>query len=226
MKKIVTLLLAAAAFASCSKEDVPAPTKQGQLMLRTSAISDVFLKEAIATDSYNVTITNNTGNVEAFNNTVANASTPINLTSGTYTVKVKSEDFAAPAFSKPVYGVSKSDVSIAWGATTDLSLVCKQTNAGIKVVYATAFTDYCTSKSYDFGAKIAAAGDATLDYGKKSTSLVTETGYFAPGTVTLKVAMNGVESTKTITLAAQDLVTVTVGLNPSASPKMLLSLNK
>ena len=199
--------------------------RQGQLVLHATAASDVFLKEAISASGYNVTIKNNATNAETYNNTVASLTTPLGLPSGTYTVTVKSEDFTTPAFSKPVYGASKSDVAITGGATTDLSLACKQTNAGVKVAYATEFKDFCTSKNYDYGVKIT-TGNATLDYGKKSTTLVSDIGYFLPGSVTVTVMMNGIETTKTITLAAQELVTVNVKLSPSSSSKLMLSVSK
>jgi hypothetical protein len=226
MKKLYILLLAGASFFSCSKDDSPQVEAKGMLVLKTSATSDVILKEAISTGNFNVTIKNNATNAEAYNNTVSSITNPLNLPAGTYTVTVKSENFTTPAFNKPVYVAAKSDVSITWGATTDLSLICKQANAGVKVVYATAFTDYCTTKGYDFGATVS-DGTNNLDYGKKSTSLTTNAGYFMPGNLTVKITMNGVDYTKAITVAAQELVTVNVNVNTgSSAPRLAVSVAK
>jgi len=52
-------------------------------------------------------------------------------------------------------------------------------------------------------------------------------GYFMPGNLTVKITMNGVDYTKAITVAAQELVTVNVNVNTgSSAPRLAVSVAK
>lgn len=223
MKKLLFLSLAATMLlGSCSKDSEQIQPKTGQLVLKATGTSDVTMKGTLNVDNYSVTITKNGESTPAYTGIVSGSTNPIDLAVGTYTVSVSSPDIAMPAFNAPLYGATQS-AAIEAAKKTDISLVCKQTNAGIKVTYAQAMLDYCTAKGYDI-ATVIAAGAASLDYGKKSTTLITDAGYFNPGTVTVKVTMNGNLYTKDVTLAAQELVTVNINVNQLPSPKLQMTI--
>lgn len=225
MKKTPILIIAAALFlASCSKEKEEVAPIPGKLLLTTSASADIILKGSLDASNYNVTITKDGNTTPSVSKTVGEITGAIDLLPGTYSVKVKSGDFTAPAFDTPVYGAEASGVVVESEKTTNKAIVCTQTNAAIKIGYATEFDAYCVSKGYDYGVEVV-AGANTLSYGKKSTALEARKGYFLPGTVTIKVSMNGNVYTKDIILAAKEEVNVNININKLPTPKLQLTIS-
>ncbi len=220
MKKPLYLLAAAMLMlASCSKENDVAPGF-GKLAINASVTPEVTLKATIdqsVVNGYNLTLTDNSDNSVKFNGTIASFTSPMELPAGTYTAVVKSEDFTAPAFSKPVYGVTKSDITIASNQTTEATLQAAQTNAGVKVAY-----DAQMATSFPGKTATTTITDAngSLLYASDESRI----GYFTPGSVTVKVTFDGKEYTQSLTLAAGKNKEVTVNITPKPATPSLLNL--
>lgn len=220
MKKPLYLLAAAMLMlASCSKENDVAPGF-GKLAINASVTPEVTLKATIdqsVVNGYNLTLTDNSDNSVKFNGTIASFTSPMELPAGTYTAVVKSEDFTAPAFSKPVYGVTKSDITIASNQTTEATLQATQTNAGVKVAY-----DAQMATSFPGKTATTTITDAngSLLYASDESRI----GYFTPGSVTVKVTFDGKEYTQSLTLAAGKNKEVTVNITPKPATPSLLNL--
>jgi len=122
----------------------------------------------------------------------------INLPVGVYTIEAYSMEFSAPRFEMPFYS-GKTTVEIEADETKEVSLVCSLGNAGIKVVWTSAFSvQYNT-----FQAQIH-SNEGYLNY----SSTEERTGYFLPGTVTVTVLADGLTiNAGTIPLGARDMVT-------------------
>lgn len=213
MKIKLLLVIGIIALWGCSKEEVKLAQKNGFVTLSAQVDARVRLKAALVVDNYDVSITSKADAKFSYGKKVSTiGANPIELAVGEYTIKVNSPSVALPDFSVPLYGASQ-DFAITAGATTNLSLVCKQTNAGVKVGYSDAFKKYCTDKSLSYSTSIEQAG-SSLTYATSETRV----GYFNPGNVNVTVAVGDKSFSSTLTLAAQDLVNLTIDLsleNPS-----------
>lgn len=192
---------------SCIKEESDPLNAPGHLLLSTSVSFEVVNKAAINTENFILSISNNGTGEIVFSGLVGQLAEGLELVAGTYTVDIQSAYFTIPAFDSPAYGVNRNNVVISPNQTTTVSLVCLQTNAGVRVVYSDKFLEYCQRKGYAYSTLVN-AGAHTLDYGDDET----RTGYFLPGNVDLVVDLNGTAYEKTISLAAQELVTVNINI--------------
>lgn len=203
----------------CSKEEEKPAQKNGFVKLSAQVDARVRLKAALVIDSYDVSITSKADAKFSYANKVSTiGANPIELSVGEYTIKVNSPSVTLPDFSVPLYGASQ-DFTITAGATTNLSMVCKQTNAGVKVSYSDAFKKYCTDNSTTYSTTIEQAG-SSLTYAATETRV----GYFNPGSVNVTVSVGEKEFASTLTLAAQDLVNLTVDMEPDDPSTVLLTI--
>ena len=209
MKKLLYVTAAASLlFTACSKDSTDV-IGMGKIAINTKVEPTITLKAPIPADNFNLKITANSDATVKYDGKVSAFTSPMELPVGTYTVAVVSEPFTAPAFDKPVYGISKTDVAIADGQTTTVDLVAKQTNAALKLVYHADMVKYCTNNGYAYSAEVVSdAGNLAYD------NTETRFGYFIPGQVTVKVTMNGKLYSQDFTLTAADLKTVTVNVTP------------
>lgn len=100
---------------------------------------------------------------------------------GTYVVKVISVEFESPAFNMPQYGDSLS-VDIGARSEVNISFLCKQMNAGMKINYSSEFrTKYPSSKVVLVGP------GGTLEYPYTETRIA----YFSPGKVSMRMETGG-----------------------------------
>lgn len=203
----------------CSNDELKPSQKKGFVTLSAQVDARVLLKAAIAVDNYDVSIIGKTDEKSTFTNKVSTiGANPIELAVGEYTIKVNSPSVAMPDFSVPLYGASQ-DFTITAGATTNLSLVCKQTNAGVKVGYTDTFKKYCTDNKIAYSITIEQEG-SSLTYANSETRV----GYFNPGSVTVNVSIGDKEFSSTSILAAQDLVNLTIDLAPEDPSKIILTI--
>ncbi|MBQ9310396.1 MAG: DUF4493 domain-containing protein [Bacteroidales bacterium] len=109
----------------------------------------------------------------------------IELSPGNYTVSVVSDESTQPAYSKPIFGDSRT-VSLVSGETTELELVASQINAGIRLLPDEAFL-----ASYRNASVFLRSKDGTLAYGFDEE----RTAYFLPGTVQILMNHDGYTGT-------------------------------
>ena len=213
------LLLGILAFGGCSKDDVKPISKSGFVRISAQVDERVRLKAALVVDSYDVNITSKTDANFSYGKKVSEiGANPIELAVGDYTVKVSSPSVTLPDFGTPLYGVTQ-DFSVAAGATTSLSLVCKQTNAGVKVIYSDSFKKYCADNSIAYSTTIEQAG-SSLSYASSESRV----GYFNPGDVNVAVLVGDKEYASKLALVAQDLVNLTIDLAPEDPSKVVLTI--
>jgi hypothetical protein len=219
MKTKLIAVLSILSFFGCSVDDVKPTQRKGFLSLSAQVDARVRFKGALIVDNYDVKIVSKTDANFSYSNKVSTIGTnPVELAVGEYTVKVNSSSVILPDFDLPTYGVSQ-DFVITAGNTTNLSLVCKQTNAGVKVGYSDAFRKYCTDNSLVYSTTIEQNG-SSLTYANTET----RAGYFNPGNVNVTVSVGDKEYTSTLTLAAQDLVNLAIDLAPDDPSKLSLSI--
>ena len=207
MRILLFSIIAGFLVSSCVKDDADPLNVPGRLLLNATVSFEVVNKAAINTENFILSISNNGSGEIVFSGLVGQLTEALELDPGTYTVYVQSAYFTVPAFDSPVYGATRTDVVVASNQTTTVSLVCLQTNAGVRVVYTDKFLEYCQRKGYAYSTLIN-AGTHTLDFGHNET----RTGYFLPGNVDLVVNLNGATYSKAIALAAQELVTVRINI--------------
>ena len=196
---------------ACSKKEMPDEKVTGYLTLNIN--KDASLKADVAIEDFILRIINSQS-VEILSEYIDDLPDQIVLPVGDYTVEAYSAIFSEPKFDTPHYS-GKTDVTIVAGETTEASLICSQSNAGIKLVWSDAFSDLYSN----YEAQIT-SGAGELTY----SSTETRTGYFLPGTVSVSITADAQTiNAGSITLAAKDMVTLT--LQPKESTSGSLSIN-
>ena len=120
---------------------------------------------------------------------------------GSYTVSIRSIEFTAPGFSRPLYG-DEQVVVVKAGATVTVRLNCVLLNAGVRINLA---PDFLTS--YPDGVLYLKAGDTRLMYGYSEKRIA----YFKPGAITLVLNNRGQdEPLLSRTLDARTILTLNI----------------
>jgi len=203
----------------CTTDGVNPKQKNGFLTLSANVDVRVRLKAGIPVDSYDVIIVSKSDASYSYSNKVSGiGSTPVELVAGDYAVKVSSPTIALPDFGTPTYGVTQ-DFAIAAGATTNLNLICKQTNAGVKVGYSDGLKKFCADNTLNYSTTIEQTG-SSLTYAIAET----RAGYFNPGSVTVTVSVGDKEFSSTLNLTAQDLVNLAIDLAPDDPSRVSMTI--
>ena len=128
---------------------------------------------------------------------------------GTYTISVVSAAFDKPAFDAPQYGASQQ-VTVRSGQESRVQLLCRQTNAGIRLRIASAFLT-----AYPGGSLHLKATSGKLLYGYAEKRFA----YFPCGAVSL-VLSDGAKDQTLLTrdLAARDMLTLDIGVAATGAP--------
>ena len=207
MKKKVLLFLSLFVMFACSQ--TPEEKGTGYLTLNISQLAG--LKADVDITDFILRIRD--GQVELMKERIADLPPEIALPAGTYTIEAYSMVFDNPKFDEFFYS-GKTNVEIVAGETKAASLVCKQGNAGIKVIWASIFsTLYRTFQAQIY------CDEGFLNY----SSTETRTGYFLPGTVTITILADGQNiNGGTVILEASDMVTL--NLQPKYAPSGGLSI--
>lgn len=118
---------------------------------------------------------------------------------GTYSVSAVSCIFQEPVFETPQYG-DEQLVVVEAGKTSYVQLECAQTNAGMKILFSSAFRS-----NYPDGVLYLKSAQGKLMYGYNEK----RTAFFKPGSVSLSL-VNGIseQTLTTKTLAAQEILTL------------------
>jgi len=135
----------------------------------------------------------------------------IPVAAGTYTVKVVSETFDKPVFSKPQYG-DEQTVVVTSGSVFKVDLLCRQMNAGMRLKVSPSFLTV-----YPKGLLYLKSDAGKLLWAYREDRIA----YFAPGQVSLVLSDSSEETVLlTRTLMSQDVLSLSVSaIAPSASSK-------
>jgi len=138
------------------------------------------------------------GQVDVIKERIGDLPAEIALPEGIYSIEAYSMEFDKPEFDMPFFS-GKTTVAIEAGETKEVSLVCSQGNAGIKVVWSGLFSSLFKT----YYAQIE-CNEGYLHY----SSTETRTGYFLPGSVSISILADGLGiNGGTYQIAAKDMVT-------------------
>ena len=133
---------------------------------------------------------------------------PLPVDPGTYHVSVRSCAFHAPSFDTPLYG-DEQEAVVSSGATVDVSLLCRQVNAGIRLKIA---SDFLTN--YPKGLFFVRSVDGRLPYAYREQRVA----YFNPGEVSVVLDDDGTQSVLyTKALEPREILTVSISAPGPAS---------
>lgn len=208
----VTAILVIASFSSC--EIFTTPESLGELRLGfqlSSYLSTKTLAEIPDTNDFILKISDSKGK-SLYDGAYGASKESIPVESGTYTITVLSSEFSAPKFSAPQYG-DKQVVVVNSGKPTDVELLCRQMNSGVRLNIAPEFLT-----SYPNGSLFLKNDDGKLLYSYSEKRIA----YFNPGKVSLVLSNGGTDQTVfSRTLESQEILTLNVyAPGPSSSGKV------
>ena len=182
--KVTSLMAASAAFFfslhSCL---VPVPAVQEPAVLRISVSEDPLTRvsEDYADISlYTLSLVDAGGKV-VFRDKWGMCPDEFELTPGSYTVSLKSDESTEPAYEHPLFGDSRG-ITLAEGQVSELTLVATQLNSGLHLLLSEAFI-----ANYKDGALFLRCPTGTLAFGYSEE----RTAYFLPGKVSILLNING-----------------------------------
>ena len=135
---------------------------------------------------------------------------------GSYTVGIRSIEFTAPGFSRPLYG-DEQVVVVKGGAVVTVRLNCTLQNAGVRLQVA---PDFLTS--YPDGVLYLKSGDTRLMYSYSEKRIA----YFPPGPVSLLLYNQGKDETLlSRTLDARTILTLNISAPHGGGSAMASSIS-
>lgn len=130
------------------------------------------------------------------------------VSAGTYNIKVVSEEFRQPAFSRPQFG-DEQCIVIPSGKSVNVDLVCRQVNCGVKLNISPAFLE-----AYPSGLLYLKSDDGKLLYAYRETRIA----YFNPGVVSLLLYDSGKETVLfQRSVQSQEILSIKVNVASSGS---------
>ena len=221
MKKLLLLvLLAPLFFASCS-DDASEPVPQGYGALSLLPSVDPTINASNSTRGETQPLTDLSGYTLTLGGQESKVIDPIpaggtigELVPGNYSAVLGNYPTPySPAFSDPRYSGKVENIKIESGKTATAAFTLTQANAGLRFIYDGSL------ETHGLGNIVPqlAQGGVTLEYKADKREA---TGYFAPGTVTLRimngdapVKINRESDSRDYTVAAKDLLTITLKID-------------
>ena len=201
------LIVLLALLASCSWLDLQ---KEGYINLSFAVeeyVSTKATSEVPDTNDFILSVTKSDGSVVYSGKYGASPET-LEVSPGTYDIRVVSEEFTKPQFSKPQFG-DEQCVVVKSGTVVNAALVCRQLNSGMRLKISPTFLT-----AYPQGLLYLKSSDGKLLYAYKETRIA----YFNPGAVSLLLSNSGTESTLvTKSLASQEVLTLSVSVSSTSS---------
>lgn len=176
----VAVLSAVLPFASCERYDDGAT---GELRV---SFSDAYVESTRSltnvpdTSDFNLKITDAGGGV-VYEGKYGACPESVMVGEGSYVITVVSSDFKAPAFDMPQFG-DEQCVVVAAGGVTDVKLICRQMNAGVRLDIDGSFLEGCPD-----GVLRLKSADGALTYSYREERIA----YFNPGAVSLVLSRGG-----------------------------------
>lgn len=229
-KLLISFVVTGAMLISCS-DDVAAPAERAMGSIRLSSELSMYLNaKNVSTrettplvDFTDYVLTLDDGTNEPIVVTEIEADGIISdIPAGTYDITLSNYEGFTPEYNDPRFAQTKTGVAVEAGSTpTSVEFTLTQANAGVRFVYDDSIdligdvTSYVTQINPENP-----TGSYALTFHKASLSNV---GYFYPGVVTLSFKVGdeiitvGGEESVDFTLAAADLLTVTLKADPGPS---------
>lgn len=203
-------LLLAAIFQSCNIL-VGLPGSEGELRIAFAKGQELLTRSGLEipdTSDFILSVKDSKGNI-VYDGPYGASPEALKLKSGSYTVRVISEEFSKPAFSLPQFG-DEQCVVVSAGDVVNLKLVCRQVNAGIRLKIDSGFLT-----KYPDGSLILKSSFGRLPYGYAEKRIA----YFQPGSISLVLANGGTDEVLlTKTLLAQEILELKVKVSSAGSP--------
>ncbi len=182
----------------------------GQLRLRFSTSASLFTKASTDipdTNDFILKVVASTGKV-IYEGLWGNSPEAFNLAAGSYNIKVISETFTKPEFSKPQFGDEQVLVVPASGIV-NAEINCVQMNAGVKLNINSNFLT-----NYPSAALLLKSSKGSLMYSYREKRIA----YFEPGSVSLILTQDGKDETLfTRVLAAREILHLSINAPAKAS---------
>lgn len=165
------------------------------------------------TSDFILTVTDASGK-QVYNGLYGASPEALSVGAGTYTVRVVSNEFTAPAFDAPQFG-DEQTVKVAAGAKVSVKLVCSQINSGMRLRIDSSFLTACPD-----GLLFLKSSEGRLHYAYMEDRIA----YFNPGTVSVILEESGkAEVLLSRTLSEQQVLTMNISAT-SASDASSLTL--
>lgn len=213
-KYIVNYLLmatASVALFSCNHfgDNVGNEHDKGQIRISFAASQEIFTRAGSGipdTSDFLLSVIKESGTV-IYEGTVADSPECLVVEPGSYNISVISERFSKPAFDKPQWG-DEQYVGVKKGETVNVRLVCRLTNAGVKIQTSDGFLT-----KYPDGVIRLQSAQGRLTYGYSERRIA----YFLPGSVSVILNQNAEDKVlASRTLNAQDIITFKIDAGTSA----------
>lgn len=172
-------------------------------------------KESIDTNNFILKVSDKNGKT-IYEGAYGDSPEKFELAAGSYTVRAVSEEFSAPAFSRPQYG-DEQCVVVPPGKEIGVRLSCVMMNCGVKLRIS---SDFLTSYPKSFIFVKSDGGRMLYSYTEKRTA------YFKPGRIS--IILSDDESSETLmnrSLAAGDVLDVKVNVAKENSPDKGAGIN-
>ncbi|HOG24755.1 MAG TPA: DUF4493 domain-containing protein [Bacteroidales bacterium] len=162
------------------------PDQDGYLVVDVTIETQFGVRtRSTSLDNYSFLLIRQGGDTLYNSNVEQMTGSPLSLTPGNYTIEVYNEAFTVPAFDKPYY-YGRQTAEVVAGESCEVLLVCKQENAGVRVVFSEAFSAQFTT----FSMNISGTG-GSLNFDSTTNN---RWGYFFPGPISLTLTADGSSS--------------------------------
>jgi hypothetical protein len=203
---VSTLLLAAFLCISCDRFGEDYLSETGRMNI-SFAEGGELLTKAYAnvpdTSDFILSVTDNKGNV-IYKGTYGDSPESIEVTAGTYLVRVVSSEFSKPAFDAPQFG-DEQCVTVPAAGVVNVSLICSQINAGLRLDISADFLTSCPDAVLFLKSS---QGKLMYSYSEKRIA------YFSPGAVSLVMNTGGEDNLLMVRdLSAREVLTVGVSVS-------------
>jgi len=211
-KNIISAIsaFAAAAAVAVSCDSIFYPSEDGEIRIAFQQDALVQTRGEVSpsdTNSFLLRVTDSKGK-EIYDGSYGAAPASMIVSAGTYTIKVMSSEFNAPAFSSPQYGDTQT-VTVKSGEAVDVILLCRQINAGIRLNIDSKFLT-----AYPGGSLFLKSADGKLLYSYSEKRIA----YFNPGTVYLILSNGGSdEQLLSRSLSSQEIYTINIGVSEKST---------
>ena len=180
---IMVAIMAAFLPASCDRLGESESSGRGRLEISFIKGGELFTKTFLNlpdTSDFLLTVSDASGKI-LYDGRYGDCPESVDVISGTYNVRVISSEFSRPAFDAPQFG-DEQCVVVRPGLQADVSLICSQLNAGIRLDVSPAFLVQCPDAVLFLKSS---AGKLMYSYTEKRTA------YFMPGPVSLVMSSGG-----------------------------------
>ena len=179
---------------------------EGELRLAFSSVKGGEVRsvaEIPDTSDFLLTIVNSSG-ASIYDGKYGDCPESLKVSTGSYTVSVRSGEFAKPAFNSPIYGDSQC-VVVEKDGIVNVGLVCRQLNSGVRLSISPQFLT-----AYPDGVLILKSTDGKLMFSYSEKRIA----FFNPGPVSLILnRTSGDEVLMTRELEPQEILVLGVGVS-------------